>query len=237
MTTTDSLNKTSPTTDDTRLAGVTLRRWTCGTALILFPALLVVQALITPEDGEGAAMYTAATEHRTALLASAALLIISGVLMAPAAVAITHQARSRGSALANWAAVTAVLGGIGHIAIGYFYVISSALAGGDRTEMVAFIERLNASPALGLFVFPFIMSFSLGVLLLTWAAHRAGLIGLWGPIVTTIAVLQHLALPPSVPGQETINTLALISVTVVLGYLGTRVLRMSDTAWAPRSAH
>lgn len=236
MTTTQSLSRTTPATA-AGSAGVTLRRWTCGAALILFPALLVLQSLITPEDGEGSAMYTAATEHRTALLASAALLIVSGILMAPAAVAITHQARSRGSALANFAAVAAVLGGVGHIAIGYFYILSSALRGGDRDEMVDYVDRFNASPALPLFVLPFIISFSLGVLLLPWAAHRAGLIGRWGPIITTIAVLGHLALPPDIPGQEAINTLALVMATVVFGYLGTRVLRMSDAAWAPRSSH
>jgi hypothetical protein len=233
MTTIEASVGTTRTTRRASFAGVTLRRWTCGLSLILFPALLVVQALIVPEDGEGTAMYAAATEHRTALLASAALLIISGILMAPAAVAITHQARGRGSALANWAAVSAVLGGIGHVGIGYFYVMSSALRGGDRADMIDYVDRLGASPELSIFAFPFMTSFSLGVLLLPWAAYRAGLFGRWGPILATLAVLQHVVLPPEVPGQEAINTVALVALTLVFGYLGVRVLRMSDAAWSP----
>src|SRR5688572_10455393 len=90
---------------------VRLRRLTAGSALILFPALLVVQAPIDPTgNGSGVELYTAATDHGGALVASAVLLIVSGVLMAPAAAAILHQARDRGAALANAGAALAVLG-------------------------------------------------------------------------------------------------------------------------------
>src|SRR5690606_4916089 len=79
-----------------------LRRYMAGVALILFPALLVVEAPIDPAgDGTGEEMYAAATGHSGALAIAAALLFISGVLMIPAVAAILHQARDRGSALAN----------------------------------------------------------------------------------------------------------------------------------------
>jgi hypothetical protein len=221
-----------PTTPRPGFAGATVRRWTCGVALIMFPALLVVQAVIDPATGgTGDVMYTAATVHRGALLGAAALLIVSGVLMVPAATAITHQARDRGAWLANVGALTAVLGGIGHVGIGFFYVMAAALPGGERGEMTGYIERLNGSTALAVMVFPLISCFTLGVLLLPWAAFRAGQSGWWAPVLATVAVLQHVALPPEFPAQEAINTAAICLLTVVFSHFGIRVLRMSDSAW------
>jgi len=206
-----------------------LRRYTAGAALILFPALLVPQAVIDPAGGgSGEVMYAAATDQRSALIASLALLLISGMLMAPAAVGILHQARDRGAALANVGAVLAVLGGFGHAGIAFFYLLSLPLAGGDKVEMVAYIERLNASPALAAVAFPLILCFGLGVLTLPWAAWRAGFVGWWGPAVVTVGVLLQFGLP----FDSTAVTLAvLVAITVVFGYLGLRVLRMTDAEW------
>lgn len=216
-----------PTTSTARR----LRRYTAGAALILFPALLVPQAVIDPASGgAGEVMYAAATEHRGALLASALLLLVSGLLMAPAVVGILHQARDRGAALANLGAGLGVLGGFGHFGIALFYIVALALPGGDRAQMVAYIDRLNASPALGAVAFPLILCFGLGVLTLPWAAWRAGVFRVWGPTLATAAVLSHFALPP---GLETpvVEVAALVALTVVFGYLGVRILRLTDAEW------
>jgi hypothetical protein len=111
-------------------------------------------------------------------------------------VGILHQARDRGAGLANLGAVFGVLGGFGHFGIALFYIVALALRGGDRTEMVAYIDRLNATPALAAIALPLILCFGLGVLTLAWAAWRAGLIGWWGPAVATCAVLVQEGLPP-----------------------------------------
>jgi hypothetical protein len=206
-----------------------LRRITCGVSLIAIPALLVVQAPIDPaEGGTGEVMLRAATEHRTALTVSALLLLVSGMLMAPAAVAILHQARDRGAVLANAGAVLAVLGGFGHAGIAMFYLFALPLPGGDPAEMVSYVDRLNETAAVGAVAFPLIMCFGLGILVLGWAAWRAGTVGLWAPGVVTIAVLAELVLPFS---SNAVAIPALIAVTVVFGTIGVRVLRMSDTEW------
>ena len=212
-----------------RSTAVRLRRLTAGSALILFPALLVVEAVIDPTgQGSGADLYAAATARPGALVTSAVLLIVSGVLMAPAAAGILHQARDRGSALADVGAVLAVLGGFGHFGIAMFYLIGTSLPGGDPAEMVAFVDRLNASPEIGLVAFPLIMCFALGVLVLPWAAWRAGAIHWWVPAVTTVAVLvEELS-----PFRSTASTVVVLTaVTVAYTALGVRVLRMTDTAW------
>jgi hypothetical protein len=206
-----------------------LRRYTAGAALVLSPALLVPQAVIDPTgDGSGEAMVTAATEQRGTMLASAVLLLISGILMAPAICGVLHQARDRGAALANTGAVLAALGAFGHAGIAMFSIMGSALAGGDEAEMVAYVDRLNASPVLGYVAFPLILCFGLGVLVLPWAAWRAGAAHWWVPAVGTTAVLAEQVLPfRSTP----ITVVVLVAVTVVFGHLGLRVLRMTDAEW------
>jgi hypothetical protein len=208
---------------------VRLRRLTAGSALILFPALLVVQAPIDPTgQGSGAELYAAATEHRGALVTSAVLLIVSGVLMAPAAAAVLHQARDRGAALADAGAVLAVLGGFGHFGIAMFYLFGTSLVGGDRAEMVGFVDRLNGSAVVGLVAFPLIMCFALAVLVLPWAAWRAGAIHWWVPAVTTVAVLVEELSPVR---STAMTVVVLTAVTIAYGALGVRVLRMTDAAW------
>lgn len=211
------------------LAGVTVRRIFSGFSLMAFPALLVVNEVVDPaEGGTGRVMYEAATDHRAALLVAAATLILSALFNFPAIVAIVRQSRDRGARLANAGAFFAVLGAAGHVCIGLFYIISSALPGGDEQEMINFIERLNDSAALGLSVFPMILGFALGVLLLPWAAYRAGLIGIWGPIVTTIAFVVHGVLPSGLPLT---GFAANVAVFAVFGFLGYRILTTSDREW------
>ena len=206
-----------------------VRRYGVAASLVLFPALLVVQAPIDPAaGGTGEVMWRAATDHSSSLLASAVLLMLSGILMVPAAVGLSHLARDRGAALTTVAATLGVLGGFGHFGIGLFYVIALALPGGDEAEMVAFIERLNASPALSTLVFPLIMAFGLSVLAMAWAAWRTGLVGIWATVAVTLAVVTHFALPFTIPAVE---FAALLIVTIAFGYLGVRIARMTDDAW------
>ena len=155
--------------------------------------------------------------------------------MVPAVAGILHQARDRGAGLANLAAVVGVLGGFGHAAIAMFYLVTLALAGGDRTQMVAYVERLNATPVLGAVAFPLILCFALAVLAMAWAAWRAGLIGWWAPAVVTTLVLVHELLPES---PQAVELGSMIALTVIFGHLGLRIVRMTDAQWGgvPRPA-
>jgi hypothetical protein len=149
---------------------------------------------------------------------------------------VLHQARDRGAGLANVGAALAVLGGFGHFGIALYYIVSLSLAGGDKAEMIAYVDRLNESAVLGAVAFPLILCFGLGVALLPWAAWRAGAVGLWAPAVATAAVLVGQALPVS----NIVTVLASIAgLVVVFGYLGVRVLQMTDAEWdgVRRAAH
>ena len=206
-----------------------IRRLTAGGSLILFCGLLIPQDLVDPaEGGTGDVMYRAATEQSTALTTSAVLLVISGVLMAPAAAGVLHQARDRGAGLANVGAVLAVLGGFGHFGIAMYYLVSLSLAGGDKAEMIAFVDRLNESAVLGAVAFPLILCFGLGVAVLPWAAWRAGAVGWWAPAVATAVVVVAQGLPFS---NDVLDLATVTALVVVFGSLGVRVLRMTDSEW------
>jgi hypothetical protein len=126
--------------------------------------------------------------------------------------------------------VLGVLGGFGHFAIGMFYLVTLALPGGDPGQMAAYVDRLNALPALTAIAFPLILCFGLGVVAMSWAALRIGICGWWGPILVSGVVLMHQLLPTS---STTVETGGLAAITAVFGYLGIRIARMSDTAWNP----
>lgn len=203
-----------------------LRRFTGGAALILFPAMLVVGAHLDPHENDA---WSAATHHPAAVTASAIALLLSGMLLVPAACAILHQARDRGAALADVAAAFAVLGGFGHCFIAAYSLISLSLAGGDRAQMTAFDHRVNASATVAAVGMPLVLSFALGAALLAWAAWRSGLIGWWAPVVVTVVALGYdLVLDdPPMPVDVIVQSIP----TVIFAYLGVRVLRLSDAEW------
>ena len=142
--------------------------------------------------------------------------------------ALVHLARGRGAALTTLAAVLGVLGGFGHFGIGMFYLVALALPGGDPEQMMGYVDRLNALPALSTIAFPLILCFGFGVVAMSWAAWRIGAPGgWWGPILVTAVVLMHGLLPISSTAVE----LEQAAITAVFGYLGIRIALMSDAAW------
>jgi hypothetical protein len=209
-------------TDATRF-----RRLTAGVSLVGFSALLVVDEVVdsspsTPED-----FYRAAVAAPAQLYASAALLLVSAALTVPAAYGIVHQARRRGAVLAHLGGGFALLGALGHTAIATLYVAMMALGGGDRGQMLAYAGRLlDGTPAATLLL-PCVGSFSVGMALLSWAAWRAGLTGLWGPVLVTLAALS--AWIPS--DLDAVGYAAIGALAVVTGAIGVRTLRLADGDW------
>ncbi len=210
-----------------KLRGV--RRVTAGIGLIGFPAFLVVQGLVdTSEDG---GFYAAALTHPNELLYSALLLLASAVLTVPAIGGILHQARDRGARLAEFGAFLTLLGVLGHTALAVMYLVMRSLAGGAPAEMTAFESRFNSDPALGIVAMLLLLAFGVGLALLSWSAWRAGIVGWWAPTLTTSVVLLHGAYPGQAPAV--VDAAAVCAIAVVFGWLGVRVLAMSDDEWSP----
>ena len=102
------------------------------------------------------------------------------------------------------------------------YLMMRSLAGGDRSQMVAFEDRINADTSLGIIATVMLLSFGVGLALLAWAAWRADLIGWWGPAVVTAVVVAHAVLPDDLP--PVIPFTALAALAAVFGRLGVRLL-------------
>jgi len=204
-----------------------IRRIAAGIGLIGFPALLVVEGLIDPTDDT--TFFAASLSHPDALAYSALLLLASAVFTIPAIGGILHMARDRGAVLADLGAVFTVLGAMGHTALAVIYLLLRSLDAGRPAEMIAFEDRINADPWLTAVGLALLVSFGLGLTLLSWAAWRAGLMGWWGPAVITGVVLVHNFYPDDVP--MIVGIAALGAIAVVFGWLGTRLLVMSDDEW------
>jgi hypothetical protein len=205
-----------------------VRRVASGLSLVGFSTLLVVQG---PLDAtEDAGFYDAAMRHPGSMTASALILLASAALNVPAIGAIIHQARDRGSLLAQLGGLFTLLGALGHMGLATVYLVMRSLAGGDPAQMRAFEDRLNSDPALVVF-FVLLTSFGVGLALLAWAAWRAGLIGWWGPVLITAVVILHNVLPDDPPAVVQLGAVG--AIAVVFGWLGIRTLRLSDTDWDP----
>ena len=201
----------SMSTTDRRIAGV---------GLIGFSALLLVEDRLDPTSG--VSFYEAATTHPGLLTASALSLLGSAVLTVPAIAGIVASARDRGAVLARVGGFFALLGALGHTALAMAYLMMRSLAGGDRSQMVAFEDRINADTSLGIIATVMLLSFGVGLALLAWAAWRADLIGWWGPAVVTAVVVAHAVLPDDLP--PVIPFTALAALAAVFGRLGVRLL-------------
>ena len=174
-----------------------IRRTATGLGMIGFTALLIPQGIVDPTDASS--FRDAADQHPVALFVSGVLLLASALLTFPAISGVLHQARDRGALVADIGAVFAALGALGHAALGMMYLIMRSLAGGDTTEMSTFEERFNADVPVGVVGLTLLLSFGIGIALLVWAAWRAGMIGVWGPVIITAVVVAHAVLPDDLP--------------------------------------
>ena len=215
-----------------RVPGVRrIRRIATGLGMIGFTALLIPQGIVDPTDASS--FRDAAVSQPVAMYVSGLLLLASALLTFPAICGILHQARDRGALVADIGAVFAALGALGHAALGTIYLIMRSLAGGDATAMRTFEERFNSDVPVGVVGLTLLLSFGIGIALLAWAAWRAGIIGVWGPVVITAVVVSHGVLPEDLPSAVPVTALGLIAV--VFGWLGVRTTRLPDAEWEAHS--
>jgi hypothetical protein len=207
-----------------------LRRYAAGTALVVFPLVLIAQEFTNPLDaGNGADFFAVAGgESRGALVTSMLLMMLAGALMAPAVSGVLHQARDRGAALANAGAVFLVLGGLALFAEGVVWLTATALPGGDPAEMAAYFDRLTESSLAGGVWMSLMLCLGIGLAVLPWAAWRAGAVHWWVPALATAAVAVEFGLPFHSTASEVVVFAVLAAA---YGTIGVRVLRMTDSEW------
>jgi hypothetical protein len=227
----------SPTTIDLRPAARPagrpvdprrFRRRVGGIALIGAPVALLASEVADRGSEKSAELINDAANHANALVVSNVLLLLSSALLVPAAFAVLHLARCRGRRFAEVGTALAVLGALGHAAFVGFSSVVLSTPQGDPAQMVALLDRVNHNPAIAP-IAVCILAFALSLPLILIAAWRAELVPWVVPTLSGVAVAIELVGVDSMAGGVAKELLAVLA----LGWVGFRVLRLSDDDWAP----
>jgi hypothetical protein len=178
---------------DNRSGSSTRRRvlWGAG----LFAGALVADLAETVVDpantGEAAKFLEAATLHHDRMVVSAALLVASSLLIVPGVVTLARALETRGRRLGIVASTFAGVAAVGHVALGAFYLVFTAVPGSglSRRESVAVIDHVvHATPVDVLAATA--IAFPLAIVLVLLAAIRGGLAPRWAlaPVGAAVAV-------------------------------------------------
>ena len=204
------------------------RRTGAGLCLIAAPFVGLVSAFITPRFMGGMGEELAAiSEHTRRWLVGEFLNLMTFFLFMLAVVGIVHLLRHRSVVLGHMGGGLVLLGAFFHGAIIGFALVEVPLveSGSTRGRMVDFANGMYESTAFMMILFPF-LSFFVGWILLAIALWRARVATLWVAAALAVAPLSEFFGPEGV-SPELMFVLFLIS----LGYVGLKVLRLSDKEW------
>ncbi len=203
------------------------RRTALGLCLIAAPLIGLMSALITPRYTGGMGGELAAiSEHTGHWLVGEALNLITFFLFMLAALGTFHLLRHRSVVLGHVGGGLVLLGAYFHGAIiGFALVEVPLVESGARDWMVEFASGMYESIAFTMILFPF-LSFFVGWILLAIALWRARVAPLWVAATLGVAPLSEFFGPEAL-SPELMFALFLIG----LGYLGLRILRLSDKEW------
>ncbi len=204
------------------------RRTGAGLCLIAAPLVGLISASITPHFTDDIEDQRAAiAEHTGRWLVSEFLNLITFFLFMLAVLGIVHLLRHRGVVLGHMGGGLVLLGAFFHGAIIGFALVEVPLveSGGARDRMVEFASGMYESTAFTMILLPF-LSFFVGWILLAIALWRARVAPLWIAATLGVAPLSEF-FGPEIVSPELMFALFLIG----LGYLGLKVLRLSDKDW------
>lgn len=210
------------------------RKTVAGVALIGAPLAGLLSCLSDSNEGvgeQGATLYATVAAHRSGILATGLVFMLSAVLTVPAALAFAHLLRGRGSVLGHLGAASLMLGAFGHFGYGLWQVLIAQAAGaGDPAPVVAFADRTaGVSQAV---LLPLMILVDVGILLLSAGLLRARAVPAWAPWLTIAAVAVDFGVQFT-PVTATWPVTGLWGLlTVVFGYYGLRVLAMPVSRWA-----
>lgn len=220
-------------------AGVdAVRKAAAGGSLVGFAVAGLLSAVIGSDEGTStspADLYAIAEGDNRALLASAAVFVVSSVLMVPAAGGMLHLLRGRGAITGHLGAVFFVLGAFGHLGYATWQLMLVAVPyEPDRAAMVAFLDRSSlVTDAL----LPLLLSVVLGTVLLVVALWRAGRLPVWILGVTAAAVVFSMAAETLGWQGKAVAIVNWTAMGLVFCFLGVRVLRMTQEEWRSAGGH
>jgi hypothetical protein len=211
------------------------RRTSAGLSLIAAPLAGLIGGLIFPPlPRDTAGTLANISEHSGRFLVANFLFLVAFALMVSAVLGIMHLLRNRVVALGHIGGGLFLLGSFLHAAvIGYALVqLPIAASGGDTGQIVALTEGTYASTAFLLLLAMMLIPSVLGSLILAIAVWRARVAPLWVAVVIVVGVATDFVVPDNLNLQP---DLYFAFTLIGFGWIGLKVLRMSDAQWAQAS--
>ncbi|WP_432932060.1 hypothetical protein ACQPZZ_13510 [Microbispora sp. CA-135349] len=205
------------------------RRSAVGAALLISPVFQLTATVVDPGTWGDPREAVSYGDNPPLAQLQSALYHWSWVLLPLALLGLMHLTRKRGTVLGHIAGLFAVLG----------FINLSALLMGDAVEWwfgqhypaeqaeKLFDEVFNLPGVIFAFQMPWVFLGPIGLILMMIALTRAGFVRWWLPVAGAVAWLS--------PYVTDYGPLAFVwggGNIVVLGYLGLKVLRMSNAQWA-----
>lgn len=206
----------------------TFRRSMVGLSLIAAPLFGLIGASLLPKYTGGMAGELAfIAAHPTRWLVGLYVDLLTMIPMIVMIFGLLHLLRQRAVMLGHISGGMMLVGSFFHGAILGFQFVEAPLvvSGMDKAQMVAFSEQMYNHTAFTLLLMPFIF-FHLGSLLMAAALWRARTGAPWVPTLIVVGVLVEFFGPAEFHAQLYFSLFLL-----AFGWIGSRVLRMSDTEW------
>jgi hypothetical protein len=149
----------------------------------LFGALLadLAENFIDPlGSGDGADVIAGVTEHHGRTVLSAILLLASAAFLAPAVFRLARLVEHRGRRIGRAATVLALLGALGHAALGGIYLFWAAMPTetGSNATLVAAVDRATEAGSMAILA-PLLLAFPISVVVFFIGTVRGRLVPVW----------------------------------------------------------
>ena len=207
------------------------RKMLAGACMVVAPVVLLAAMVIHPaSDMDEAAQVATIADNLDAWYVAHLLALISIAVMVPAVLGLMHMLREREVAFGHVGGALTMLGLLAFTGIvAMELVMWQMAAGGNTSEAVTLLERLNETAGI---VIPFVavsFGFALGVAVLAIGLYRARAVQSWMAISAAAgAILFGVAI------GSAMNWLAIVAaafLVVGLGAIGRMVLQETDEAW------
>jgi hypothetical protein len=186
-------------------------------ALVGAMAADLVETLVDPADsGDATKIYDAALRSHGAMVLSAGLLLLSSVLIVPGVIGVVRSLDGRAVWPGRAAQTFALLGAIGHGALGGVYLMWASIPGGEasRAQLIDVIDRMNSSPSL-VMIFPLFIAFPVALLTTYGAAVRARRAANW--VLGAAAAALGLAVAHPVSDRFSTSAALVCLIAAALG--------------------
>ncbi len=207
------------------------RRTLAGLCLITAPLVGLTATVVAPPAAlDISERLTIVAEYPARFLAANILAVLLQILLVPALLGLLHLLRHRAVVLGHIGGGLALVGVFGYMGVlaTEFVLLQMTEGGADRGQMIALAERVYGSVGFGIFLLMFLFGLLLGLIVLAVALWRAGIVPLWlAGCIAMASVLDFVASTSAVA-----VVVAWILLLIGLGWVGLKVLGMSDADWA-----